>query len=386
MLAKPLHIVLIAGEPSGDALGASLMRVLKNNPGIVISGVGGAKMEAEGMQSLFPIDDLAVMGIVEVVPNLKRILGLIDKTAEYIEQIRPDIVVTIDSPDFSFRVQKKVRSTMRGDAPKLIHYVAPSVWAWREGRAGKVAKFLDGLICLFDFEPPYFEKQHLRSVAVGHPVVESDAGHGNGDAFREAHNIPDEARTVGVFFGSRRGELKRHGELFRSVMGTLPGGTYFIVPTLPHLKAQVEELLSDLEAPVIVTTDPAEKWNAFAACDAAIAVSGTIGLELAAARVPHLIAYRMNPLTFNVARHLIKVKYAHLLNIMLDGPVVPEFIQGNARVETISAGIYGLLNDDAQRQSQMKAFSTFARRIGEGDIQTPSQKAGAFIKSFMPSA
>lgn len=385
MLAKPLHIVLIAGEPSGDALGASLIRSLKPNPGIIISGVGGPKMEAEGLQSLFPIDDLAVMGIIEIVPSLKKILGLIDRTVEYIQQIRPDIVVTIDSPDFSFRVQKKVRATLRADAPKQIHYVAPTVWAWREGRAEKIAKFLDGLICLFDFEPPYFEKQNLRSVAVGHPVVESEAGHGDGEAFRAAHRIPQDARAVGVFFGSRRGELKRHGELFRSVMGTLPGGTHFIIPTLPHLKTQIEDILEGLDAPVIITTDPAEKWNAFAACHAAIAVSGTIGLELAAARVPHLIAYRMNPVTFNLARHLVKVKYAHLLNIMLDDVVVPEFIQGDARVETISAGIYALLNDDGQRQTQLKAFSAFARRIGEGDIQTPSQKAGAFIKSFLPS-
>ncbi len=384
MLAKPLHVCLIAGEPSGDALGASLIRALREQPDVAITGVGGAKMEAEGLQSLFPIDDLAVMGIVEVVPNLKKILGLIDRTAAYIELSRPDIVVSIDSPDFCFRVQKKVRASMGANAPKLIHYVAPTVWAWRAGRAHKIARFLDGLICLFDFEPPYFEKEGLKAVAVGHPVVESGAAQGNGQRFRAAHHIPEEARTVGVFFGSRRGELNRHGQLFRDVMATLPGGTQFIVPTLPHLRTHITEILSDLDAPITITDDLAEKWDAFAACDAALAVSGTVGLELAAARVPHLIAYRMNPVTFEMAKHLVKVKYAHLLNIHLQESIVPEFIQNDCRVEKISAGMYSLLTDEALRQKQMSAFEAFAKRIGENEKATPSEKAAAFIRSFRP--
>src|SRR5690606_30758242 len=133
----------------------------------------------------------------------------------YIEQARPDMVVTIDAPDFSFRVLKKVRKMLGDKAPKLIHYVAPTVWAWRAGRARKIAQFLDGLICLFDFEPPYFETEGLRATAIGHPVVETDAMHADGDAFRQKHGIAENARTVGILFGSRRGELKRHGRLFR---------------------------------------------------------------------------------------------------------------------------------------------------------------------------
>lgn len=382
MLAKPLHIVLIAGEPSGDALGASLMRALKTDPGIVISGVGGAKMEAEGLQSLFPIHDLAVMGIVEVLPNVKKILGLIEQTADYIEQIRPDIVVTIDSPDFCFRVQKKVRARMGASAPKLVHYVAPTVWAWREGRAKKIAAFLDGLICLFDFEPPYFEKESLKAIAAGHPVVETSAGKGNRAAFRARHRIPEDARAVGVFFGSRRGELKRHGEIFRSVMGTLPGGTHFVVPTLPHLRAAVTDILDGLDAPIIITDDLSEKWDAFAACDVAMAVSGTVGLELAAANIPHLIAYRMNPMTYEMGRHFVKVKQAHLLNIMLGDTIVPEYIQKDCTVANVSAGMYALLTDDAVRTRELNAFDIFRQRLGAGEEKTPSQKAAAFIRSF----
>lgn len=382
MLAKPLHIVLIAGEPSGDALGAALMQALKKDPGIVMSGVGGAKMVAEGLQSLFPIDDLAVMGIVEVLPNIKKILGLIDRTAQYVEDSRPDIVVTIDSPDFCFRVQKKIRARMGAQAPKQIHYVAPSVWAWREGRAKAMARFLDGLICLFDFEPPYFEKEGLNAVSVGHPVVETMAGKGDRAGFQSRYKIPEEARAVGVLFGSRRGELKRHGALFRSVMGTLPGGTHFIVPTLPHLKDAVRDILNGLDAPITITDNPAEKWDAFAACDAALAVSGTVGLELAAANVPHVIAYRMNPATYEIARRLVKVRHAHLLNIMLGDSIVPEFIQKECTVETVSAAMYRLLTDDADPQRQKKAFVVFRERLGVGDEKTPSQKAAAFIRSF----
>lgn len=384
MLAKPLHICLIAGEPSGDALGASLMRALKSDPGIVITGVGGAKMEAEGLQSLFPIDELAVMGIVEVAPKIRTILGLINKTADYINMSRPDIVVTIDSPDFCFRVQKKVRKQMADHCPKLMHYVAPTVWAWREGRAQAIAQFLDGLICLFDFEPPYFEKEGLRSIAVGHPVVEGKAGKVDGSLFRERHHIPAEARTVGVFFGSRRGELKRHGEIFRDTMATLPGGTQFIVPTLPHLKEAVAAILSDLDAPITITCDLNEKWEAFAACDIALAVSGTVGLELAAARIPHVIAYRMNPLTFEMAKHLVKVKHAHLLNIMLEEGIVPEFIQKDCNVPTISAALYKLMMEESARKVQTDAFTRFAKRLGANEEAAPSSRAAAFIRSFKP--
>lgn len=381
MLAKPFHVCLIAGEPSGDALGASLLRAMRS-ANIMVSGIGGPKMEDEGLQSLFPIDDLAVMGIAEVLPRLKTILGRIDEAADYIEQAKPDVVVTIDSPDFCFRVLKKVRDRMGANAPKLIHYVAPTVWAWREGRARKIAGFLDGLICLFDFEPPYFEKEGLRSIAVGHPVVETEAMTAQGRDFREKYGIQDDQRVVGIFFGSRHGELRRHGEIFRDVMATMPGGTQFVIPTLPHLKEHVQDIVEDLDAPIIITTDKAEKWQAFAACNAALAVSGTIGLELAVARVPHIIAYRTSPLTYEIARHMVKVKYIHLMNIMLGRPVVPEFIQRQCKVETISGPLLDLITGNEARQTQMKAFGEFARRIGAAEETPPSKKAADFILSF----
>ncbi len=168
------HICVIAGEPSGDFLGGKLIAALKAvEPDARFSGVGGHHMAAAGLVSLFSYQQLAVMGIAEVLPKLPTLLARIRQTINHIKEAKPDVVVTIDSPDFSFRVLKAVRKME--NPPKLIHYVAPTVWAWREGRAAKIAKFLDGLICLFDFEPPYFEKVGLKAVAVGHPLVEGDA-------------------------------------------------------------------------------------------------------------------------------------------------------------------------------------------------------------------
>jgi lipid-A-disaccharide synthase len=383
MLAKPLHICLIAGEPSGDALGASLIHALRQQrPDVIISGVGGPKMTDEGLQSLFPIDVLAVMGITEILPRLKTILGKINDTADYIEQSRPDIVVSIDSPDFCFRVMKKVRKDMRADAPKLIHYVAPTVWAWRAGRAKKIARFLDGLICLFDFEPRYFDAVGLRAVAVGHPVVETAAMNADGTAFRARHGIATSTPTLGVFFGSRRGELHRHGEIFRDVMTQLPPNTHFIIPTLSHLEGDLRELLSGFESRLTLTTDRAEKWQAFAACDTALAVSGTVALELAAAHVPHVIAYRISASTYQIAKRLVKVRFAHLLNIMLDKPIVPEFIQTDCHTSLIAPALATLMADPEARAEQMTAFDEFTVRIGANDETPPSQKAAQFILSF----
>ena len=209
------HICVIAGEPSGDFLGGKLIGALKAAaPDARFSGIGGHHKASAGLESLFSYQQLAVMGIAEVLPKLPTLLARIRQTIEHIIETKPDVVVTIDSPDFSFRVLKAVRKRMGSDAPRLIHYVAPTVWAWREGRAAKIAQFLDGLICLFDFEPPYFEKAGLKAEAVGHPLVEGEALKASGAAFREEYGIVNEA-IVGVLFGSRKGELRKTGPVLR---------------------------------------------------------------------------------------------------------------------------------------------------------------------------
>jgi lipid-A-disaccharide synthase len=333
------HICVIAGEPSGDFLGGKLIAALKAvEPDARFSGVGGHHMAAAGMESLFSYQQLAVMGIAEVLPKLPTLIARIRQTINHIKQTKPDVVVTIDSPDFSFRVLKAVRKME--NPPKLIHYVAPTVWAWREGRAAKIAQFLDGLICLFDFEPPYFEKYGLRSAAVGHPLVEGAAMKADGAVYREEAGIASRETIVGVLFGSRKGELRRTGPILRDAIARMADELlvlpHVVAPTLPHLKDDVFELLKDYRGAIHIETDPAHKWDAFKSMNVALAVSGTVGLELAALKVPHVIGYRASPLTAFIAKRLVKVKYAHLANIMADEAIVPEFIQEKCKPELIA--------------------------------------------------
>ncbi len=243
MLSNPLHICLIAGEASGDALGSMLMKALKRRAGqpVRFSGVGGPLMQAQGMDSLFPMETLSVMGITEVLPRLPDIIARINQTAAHVQSSAPDVLVTIDSPDFSFRVAKKVRAGS-GKRPLMVHYVAPTVWAWRPERAAKVAKLYDGILCLFPFEPPYFENEGMKAAFIGHSILESGLGQGYGDACRHRLEAPSDARLGGLFFGSRRGELKRMGPLLCIAAAALRKkhtDLHFLVPTLPHLKDEV---------------------------------------------------------------------------------------------------------------------------------------------------
>lgn len=331
-------IFLIAGEPSGDVLGARLMHDLREK-GVRFEGVGGAQMQAQGLKSLVPMEELCVMGVFEVIKDYPRLRKLAYRIIEEVEQRQPDVLVTIDLPDFNFAIAKKLKQRGRFKG-KIIHYVAPTVWAWRPGRAKKIAKFLDGLMCLFPFEPPYFTKHGLKAVFVGHPLTQSGIDQGDGTKFRDAHGIDKSAQTFGVFFGSRISELERHGAVFRDVAQNLTG-MHVIAPTLPHLKDKVETLLEGISHTII--TDPEEKADAFAAMNVALAVSGTVGLELAYAGIPHVIAYKMNPVTWKLVKLLVKTKYAHLANILLRRAAVPEFLQSDCEAGKITEGLQNTL-------------------------------------------
>lgn len=380
-----MHICIIAGEASGDFLGGQLIHALRVLwPDIEVSGVGGPHMKDAGLTSLFPYEELSVMGVAEVLPKLPGLIARIHKTAMHILKTKPDIVVSIDSPDFCFRVIKAVRNNMKKEElPKFIHYVAPTVWAWREGRAEKISKFLDGLICLFDFEPPYFEKNGLKACAAGHPLVEGEAINASGQRFRDEFGIARSEITVGALFGSRVGELKRTGPVIRDALIALAGKMseppHIIAPTLPHLESRVFELLRDYPGPMHIVTEKEHKWDAFKSMNAAIAVSGTVGLELAALQVPHVIAYKMNPVTAMFVKRMVKVRFAHLANIMADKEIVPEFIQNNCKPEAIADKAFQLL---IEPQGQVAEMGGIAGRLGLGQDKTPSQKAAAFVLSF----
>ena len=376
----PKHIYLIAGEASGDFIGAQLMKAIKaQEPDTIFSGIGGPLMTAQGLNSLFPMHDLSVMGIAEVLPRLMLLLKRIKQTTDNIINLQPSVVVTIDAPDFCHRVIKGVRKRVKktsSTSPKFIHYVAPTVWAWRPKRAKKVAEFLDGLLCLFDFEPPYFEKEGLKAVAVGHPMMES----GVINAKEASIGAPD-TQKIGVFFGSRQGEIKRISSTLVEVMKKIEmekgGKVEFIIPTLDHLKEPITHLVKEINIPTHIIVNNDEKWPIFKSCDVALAVSGTVGLELAVANVPHIIGYKMNALTYQIAKHLIKTPYAHLTNIMMGHEVIPEFIQDDCNADDMAAELLTLLENTTYQRQQTDEFIKLCERMGA--LEYPSKNAADYI-------
>lgn len=355
-------VFVIAGESSGDALGASFLKdFLAVYPDAEIRGIGGDKMVSAGLpQSFFPMEELSVMGIAEILPRVPKFIGLIRKTVQEVKGFNPDIVLTIDSPDFSFRVQKALRQEKL--SAKQFHYVAPTVWAWRPERARKIAQFLDGIICLFPFEIPYFETEGLKAVSVTHPMVHSGVLEGDGQKFRADHFLTDDDLVLGLFCGSRRRELDMSLPIMRELVQDLRlkfPDLKLVVPTLPKWQAYLEEAFGALGG-VIVTSDQSVKYDAFQACDAAVVVSGTVALEVALAGIPHVLFYKMNGLTWEIVRRMVKSKFAHLGNILLGRSVYPEFIQESAQADLIYETLVKLLND---KENSLHIYSLHSREL-----------------------
>ncbi|MCB1559003.1 MAG: lipid-A-disaccharide synthase [Alphaproteobacteria bacterium] len=374
-------IFIIAGESSGDVLGADLIRsLLAVDPETEIRGIGGERMLEAGLKSsFFPMDELSVMGIAEILPKVPKFIGLIRKTVDAIKGFNPDVVVTIDSPDFSFRVQKALWK--EGASAKRIHYVAPTVWAWRPDRARKIAQFLDGIICLFPFEVPYFEREGLRAISVGHPMVSSGLLSANGAAFRSRHEIGQDDLVLGLFCGSRRRELDMSLPIIREVVGFAREkypDLKFIVPTLPKWQSRLADEFLDL--PCVVTSDVSEKYEAFRACDAAMVVSGTVALEVALAGVPHVLFYKMGAVTWEIVKRMVRTTFAHLGNILLDRAEYPEFIQENVVSDEIFATIARFLDN---RMEQRARFSRLARQVLEEMQPNLNEKASDLAASFI---
>lgn len=376
------QIFLLAGEASGDQLGGPLMAQLKAaHPDISFAGVGGEAMQAQGLESLMPMEELCVMGLAEVLDHLPRLLKLIQGMVEEIEQRQPDVLVTIDLPDFNFRVAQKLkkRGVFKG---KIIHYVAPTVWAWRAGRAKKIAGFLDGLMCLFPFEPPYFEKYGLKTTFVGHPLVEKPL---EGADYRAERGIPADKPVLAVLFGSRRNEFAALGPVFEDALDLVKEQVpdlELVVPTLPHMEYEVTELLSRLDIPSAILLEDDKKRAAMQGANAALAVSGTVALELAYAGTPHIIAYKTNFFTYLLLKLLVKSKYAHLANIILDKPAVPEYLQFACTSEKLAAGLLKLLKDPQAVAAQKQDLAQITEALSVKG-RMPSAKAAQFITHFL---
>ena len=380
-MTAPLHIFIVAGEASGDALGANLMKSLKSlHQDIRFSGVGGPEMAGEGLQSLFPMEDLSVMGVAEVLPRIFKIFGRIRQTAKRILRSAPDAVVTIDSPDFCFRVVKKVK--LKNKAIPCIHYVAPSVWAWRPGRAAKVAKFLDHILTLLPFEPPYFEKHGLAATFVGHPIVERISQRGDGMRFRKKYGLNPMQPVLCMLPGSRMSELSRLLEKFCETADIVLRNRHdavIAIPTLPHLKSRIEEFFKGRGINPVIVDDAADKFDCFAASHAAIAASGTVSLELALSDVPHIIAYKLSPFSAWLAKRLIKIPYVNLVNIILGRSSVPELLLEKCEPGPMSEELLKLMEQKDDRARQLTDFREVLIKLGLGDPETPGQKAAKVV-------
>jgi lipid-A-disaccharide synthase len=382
MINAPPVFFLIAGEASGDILGARLMRALRKQLGGKVSfqGVGGPQMVAEGLALLFPHTELMHFGVIEVLRHIPHLLKRIDQTIQEVIRLQPTALITIDSPDFCFRVAKRVKKEAPLAIP-LIHYVAPTVWAWRPARAKKIAQFLDHLLVLLPFEPIYFLREGLDTTFVGHSIVEGDAANGSAAIFRSARNIAPSTPLLTVLFGSRTGELNRLLPIFRAAIELLRlqhPNLQVVAPTVPHLKDRVAAEIATWVQPAYVVEGDRDKYDAFAASHAALACSGTVALELALAHLPGVIAYKINELTALLYRRFIRVAYVNLVNIMHGKEVVPEFLQENCTPEKLAQALNKLLRDQATRQTQIDALVSTAAWLGQGQF-VPSERAAETI-------
>ena len=386
--SRPLTIMLVVGEPSGDQLGGQLMARLNEIAGsrARIVGVGGLAMTAQGLQTLFPLDATAVMGLREVVPRIPEILRRVKIASDFALKTRPDLVVVIDSPDFTHRIAQRLK---RIDASiQTANYVPPQVWASRSYRARKMARYIDAVLTLFPFEAAFFERYGIRAFPVGYPVIERACQITGGAQFRQQHNIAADAKLLAVLPGSRRSEIRFILPPFKAATALLARdlpGLITVLPTVPHVAALVREAARDWPTPVHVTQTDAEKYAAFDAADAALAASGTVTSELALAGTPMVIAYKVGWLTYALVRRMIKVRHMSLINLVLDRRAVPEFRQDEGTPEALAQELKPLLTDENARAQQKRDLAEAARAFGLGQ-ESPSLRAARAVLSLAENA
>ena len=382
---------VIAGEVSGDKLGGALMAGLRNlRPDITFNGVGGAEMQAQGLTSLFDMNELSVMGIVEILPKYQHLKRRIRETAQAVIDAKPNVMITIDSPDFSLRVAKLVKAETN---IRCVHYVAPSVWAWRPGRAVKMAKVIDHVLALLPFEPPYMEAVGMECDFVGHPIAgEPVATAAEASAFKTHFGLEGADPLLLVLPGSRRGEVTRLapilGEALKPLVAAHPN-LKVVVPAAGPVAQLVHEQAKDWPVTPLVL-DPsnqslasalAEKRAAFRAADFAIAASGTVMLELAAAKTPTISAYDVNWISRQIMSRMVKVDTANLINLVSDTRHVPEFLLADCRADLISAGLERLM---ANPEPQLAAMAETMTQLGQ-DGEDPGLCAARAVLDRMVS-
>ena len=372
-------IWLLAGETSGDELGARLIKALRHfNPNLKFHGIGGPRMQEQGMKILFPMQDLAVMGLVEVLPKLWMLSKRLHQAVNHIKEIHPNIIVTIDSPSFSLRLLKKVRNF---SIPR-VHYVAPQVWAWHENRVKKFPGLWEKLLCLFPFEKTFFSKHGLQAQFVGNPILETEVHHGNANNFRSEYHISPVQPILLLMPGSRRSELPKLMPVFKNTLILLKKkkpDLISVLPTSPLVKHHVEQVIHNWPIKPIIIHKRQDKYNAYAASQIALTKSGTTNLELALANIPMIVTYKFNPLTAMIARRMIRVPFVSMVNLLAKREIVPELLQENCNPQTLANNVLDFLHNTQKNQAQKNAFSEIINALQAPHHQPPSYEAAEEI-------
>jgi lipid-A-disaccharide synthase len=380
-------VYVVAGEASGDVLGARLVAALRaRRPDLEFAGIGGPRMAEQGVPSLFDYRELALMGLIEVLPKIFRLKRLLADAAADIATRRPAVIVTIDSPGFTLRLAEMVRPI----GQPIVHYVAPQVWAWRPGRVVKLRRKVDRILCLLPFEPIFFEAAGIPVTFVGHPVLESGADAGDAARFAARYGLAEGERPVIVMPGSRRMEVKRllpvFGAALRLAEQRVPGMRP-VVAVSPVVAAAVRAGVADWPGRPITVETLEDKHDGFAAVarsgGAGLIKSGTSSLEMAVARIPHVVAYRLNPITAEIARRLVKVPHASLVNLLAEREVVPERIQGACTPEALAEALLRPMLDPGVAAAQREGFAEALAllRAPEG---LPSEAAAQAVLGALP--
>lgn len=384
-----MRAFLIAGEPSGDNLGGALLAGLRQlDPDLQVAGVGGGAMAAEGLDSLFPMSELSVMGLAEILPRYRALKRRIAQTAAAVVAFAPDVLITIDSPDFCLRVARQVRAAI--PRQRTVHYVAPSVWAWRPGRAERMAEVIDHVLAILPFEPPLMHEAGMTCDFVGHPVVAQPlAPLAEAQEFRAAHAIDPDAPLVLCLPGSRKGEVTRLAPRFDEALMRLRDRVpemRVVLPTVPGVADMVRAMARRWPTTPVVVQGEVDKRAAFAAADLALAASGTVSLELAANRVPMVIGYDMAPISRALIGMLLRTDTVTLVNLVTSSREVPEFLGRRCQPGPMATALLDLLDDPAARSAQIAAMDAAMAALGRGGEPPGLRAARSVLRAAEGSA
>lgn len=383
---KHRKIWVLAGEASGDILGASLIKTLRYyDPSLRLRGVGGQEMEKCGFQSLFPMEYLSVMGLTEILPRLPRLFWCMSQAIKDITKFKPDIVLTIDSPGFSFRLLRKIAHipTIR------IHYVAPQIWAWKSDKFSNYQGVWDKLLCLFPFEAKLFNQHHLNASFVGHPILQQLGEKGDGQRFCLKYHIGEDKKLLLLLPGSRQGELKRLLPIFKDVVSQLHRQRRDVVCVFILTASScsyVQKMIRTWSVKPFLISERQDKLDAYRRADLALSKSGTSTTELALHSIAFMTVYKVNPVTAYLVRRLIHLPYVTMMNILARQAIVPEFLQADCTAPRLTRAVINMLDNPVMREEQIEKLRMVFGQLKSPTGRSPSQQAAYEIFNMLKSS